>query len=130
MNADAYYRECPHCGRRIQMRKMPSGQWVAFEGYDLVHDCQRQAMQKPPARTDGRNEKQNESKLAPYRNLAFADIVLPGSVPPTQPVVPPMRAEATNGTHAAAVAGEPVSLSSPVSSPVASPIATPESAPV
>jgi hypothetical protein len=35
----SYYRNCRSCGRRIQMRKMPHGQWVAFEGYDHQHDC-------------------------------------------------------------------------------------------
>ena len=36
---NSYYRKCKHCGRRIQMRRMPAGQFVAFEGYDQVHDC-------------------------------------------------------------------------------------------
>lgn len=35
----SYHRECKHCGRLIQLRLMPGGQWVAFEGYDTVHDC-------------------------------------------------------------------------------------------
>ena len=38
--ADSYSRNCKWCGRRIHMRKMPAGQWVAFEGYDTVHDCE------------------------------------------------------------------------------------------
>ncbi len=35
----SYHRRCRNCGRLIQLRRMPGGQWVAFEGYDQVHDC-------------------------------------------------------------------------------------------
>lgn len=35
----SYHRKCSKCGRLIQMRQMPQGQWVAFEGYDTPHDC-------------------------------------------------------------------------------------------
>lgn len=38
---ESYHRHCKYCGRWIQLRKMPHGQWVAFEGYDQVHDCQK-----------------------------------------------------------------------------------------
>ena len=37
----AYHRKCSKCGRLIQMRQMPQGQWVAFEGYDTPHDCHK-----------------------------------------------------------------------------------------
>lgn len=39
MSDRSYSRKCKSCGRRIQLRKMPAGQWVAFEGHDDVHDC-------------------------------------------------------------------------------------------
>lgn len=39
--SNSYSRLCKKCGRRINMRKMPAGQWVAFEGYDQLHDCSR-----------------------------------------------------------------------------------------
>lgn len=35
----SYSRNCKRCGRRINLRQMPGGQWVAFEGYDSPHDC-------------------------------------------------------------------------------------------
>lgn len=31
-------RKCNVCGRWISLRKMPHGQWVAFEGYDTPHN--------------------------------------------------------------------------------------------
>ncbi len=37
----SYYRTCRWCGRRIQMREMQAGQWVAFEGYDRLHKCSK-----------------------------------------------------------------------------------------
>lgn len=40
--AESYRRRCKYCGRWIQLRQMPHGQWVAFEGYDTVHDCEKQ----------------------------------------------------------------------------------------
>jgi len=35
----SYYRRCRYCGRLIQLREMPAGQWVAFEGYGTLHEC-------------------------------------------------------------------------------------------
>lgn len=40
--SDSYSRRCKYCGKWIQMRQMPQGQWVAFDGYDSVHKCSRQ----------------------------------------------------------------------------------------
>ena len=37
--SSSYYRACRKCGQRIQMREMPHGQWVAFEGFDTPHNC-------------------------------------------------------------------------------------------
>jgi len=35
----SYKRQCRKCRQWIQLRQMPGGQWVAFEGYDTVHRC-------------------------------------------------------------------------------------------
>jgi hypothetical protein len=35
----SYRRRCRYCGRWIQMRKMPQGQYVAFDGYAQIHNC-------------------------------------------------------------------------------------------
>ena len=39
MTSQSYSRNCRYCGRRIQLRKMPHGKWVAFEGWDTPHNC-------------------------------------------------------------------------------------------
>lgn len=39
---DSYNRKCRSCGKPIQMRQMPHGQWVAFEGYDTPHKCSKE----------------------------------------------------------------------------------------
>jgi len=36
---DSYSRRCKYCGKWINLRKMPHGQWVAFEGLDTIHEC-------------------------------------------------------------------------------------------
>lgn len=46
----SYHRRCKWCGRLIQLRQMPDGQWVAFEGYDTVHSCNAEP---PSAERDG-----------------------------------------------------------------------------
>jgi len=40
-----YSRNCRDCGRRINLREMPHGQWVAFEG-DRQHKCDEPASDK------------------------------------------------------------------------------------
>lgn len=40
--SESYNRRCKYCGQWIQMRNMPQGQWVAFDGYDTVHKCSKQ----------------------------------------------------------------------------------------
>lgn len=40
--SESYSRRCKYCGKWIQMRKMPQGQWIAFDGYDSVHKCSKQ----------------------------------------------------------------------------------------
>lgn len=43
----SYSKICIHCKRRINLRKMPNGKWVAFEGYDTVHDCKKPIARNP-----------------------------------------------------------------------------------
>lgn len=35
----SYYRQCQFCDRRIQMRLMPNGRWLPFDGFEIRHDC-------------------------------------------------------------------------------------------
>jgi hypothetical protein len=44
-----YNRDCRNCGRRINMREMPHGRWVAFEG-DRPHKCDAPRPTTPPRR--------------------------------------------------------------------------------
>lgn len=39
---ESYSKRCVYCGKWIQMREMPHGQWVPFEDYDTVHNCDKQ----------------------------------------------------------------------------------------
>lgn len=41
--SSSFFRPCRYCGRRIQLRQMPTGKWVAFEGGDQIHRCQIEA---------------------------------------------------------------------------------------
>ena len=79
--ATSYHRNCVNCGRRIQMRRMPAGQWLPFEGYDVVHVCGSSAPidshqphhenRASPARGGRTNSTEG------YENLSFLDFTLP-----------------------------------------------------
>ena len=88
----SYSRKCKHCGRTIQLRKMPGGQWVAFEGYDTVHDCK-----KPVARRQQYSDlkKQSDNK-GDYDDLGFDDFLLNQSNVPNQNSV---EADKTSKPH-------------------------------
>jgi hypothetical protein len=47
----SYSRACKYCGRRINLRQMPHGQWVPFEG-DQQHVCHEPPLTRaaPPAK--------------------------------------------------------------------------------
>jgi hypothetical protein len=68
---DSYYRTCRHCGRRIQMRRMPAGQWVPFEGFDQVHDCS-----KIPPTTHREKKESSEDNI--FGGVGFKDFQLKG----------------------------------------------------
>jgi hypothetical protein len=72
MKGSSYYRNCKTCGRRIQLRRMPGGQWVAFEGFETLHDCSRKpeytSQGSAPARTGD----------DPLSGLDFESIHIPG----------------------------------------------------
>ncbi len=64
-----YKRRCKHCGKWIQLRLMPHGQWVAFEGYDTPHECIKQPIQNKPF---GKSENANS-----IDDIDFAPINVP-----------------------------------------------------
>lgn len=64
----SYQRKCRDCGRRIQLRKMPAGQWVAFEGYNTQHNCKR-----PPRSKSSKISPSPDSQNSPYDSLGFME---------------------------------------------------------
>src|SRR4030043_610486 len=91
----SYHRKCRKCGRTIQMRLMPHGQWVAFEGYDTPHDCSM-----PIPRCDNsktlqlfENSPPGKKESGNYDDLGFPDISIPrqGSQGKDEPLADPAR---------------------------------------
>ncbi len=75
--ANSYNRNCVNCGRRIQMRQMPAGQWLPFEGYDTVHVCSSSA---PNRNENARAQTTSTSKRSAgsgYNDLEFLQFSLP-----------------------------------------------------
>lgn len=71
----SYSRNCNRCGKRINLRQMPGGQWVAFEGYDSPHDCNvsrqvRQPTIPPHQATSGAG---NDERTV-YDDLEFPEV--------------------------------------------------------
>jgi hypothetical protein len=81
----AYYRACRKCGRRIQLRQMPHGQWVAFEGYDTPHACSsppasaraRSAADEPSSKKRKRRAANSRPRASAYEDLEFLDFGVP-----------------------------------------------------
>jgi len=73
--SSSYRRRCKKCGRWIQLRKMPKGQWVAFEGYDTPHDCNS----PPPEKSTKPPISDQPGKDPGYDSLDFIDFTVPGT---------------------------------------------------
>jgi hypothetical protein len=86
----SYYRDCRKCGRRIQLREMPGRQWVAFEGYDTIHNCSKPAASNHSEVTHAPALNSEARKSSSYDNLDFADIDIATDGLPT-----PQRQEST-----------------------------------
>lgn len=78
--SDSYHRNCKYCERRIQMRKMPAGQWVAFEGYETVHDCQKPPTSKRTIESYHSLSRSETEKSRPYTDIGIPDVSI-GSTP-------------------------------------------------
>jgi hypothetical protein len=72
MNEKSYRRKCKRCGRFIQLRRMPAGQWVAFEGYDTPHDCNT----PPKNRTELpiKSNAESQERKSGYEDLDFINV--------------------------------------------------------
>ena len=58
---------------------MPAGQWVAFEGYDVVHDCDSKPQSLAP--TPHNTFTHTNRSTAGYEDLDFLDIEISGQPP-------------------------------------------------
>jgi hypothetical protein len=85
--ANSYIRPCRSCARRISMRQMPHGKWVAFENGE-AHHCS----EPPMVEVVRPGPRQTRQVDAPTE---FDDIVIPDQQPPQptpvlrRPVEPP-----------------------------------------
>jgi hypothetical protein len=61
-----YSRKCRDCGRWINLREMPHGKWVAFEG-DQSHKCDKPPASKatPSAKPKGSHPKHQTEPFEP-----------------------------------------------------------------
>src|SRR6266436_8006283 len=86
--ANSYVRPCRTCKRRISMRQMPHGQWVAFEN-DEVHNCNK----LPKVDVVRSTPRRSPQVDAPTE---FDDIVIPDhATPQPAPVARPVGAPQT-----------------------------------
>lgn len=65
----SYSRNCKYCGRRINMRQMPHGQWVPFEGSE-AHKCQSTSTKRTTPQRSLNLSEQSQS----FRNAWGADL--------------------------------------------------------
>lgn len=83
----AYRRPCRSCGKPINLRRMPGGQWVPFEGYDTPHKCDTATGRPKPNSNPTRTLRPSE-EASIYQDIPFEDIEMEkaGSRPtsPTQ----------------------------------------------
>ena len=102
MTGKSYNRLCKHCGRQIQLRQMPGGQWVAFEGYDKVHNCDEPQLTIPrtltgPALPPPMRDRVSPEEDSEISNCEFEAVASSQSQDPpaSQPTSPQLDARAT-----------------------------------
>ena len=82
----SYYRKCKSCSRNIQLRQMPAGQWVAFEGYDKPHDCSRAPNPKLESSKESHQKRTRaEASDTGYDDLDFVNVQVDQSPSKTVP---------------------------------------------
>lgn len=79
--ASSYSKYCRHCNRRINLRKMPNGKWVAFEGYDTVHDCKKPIVPSHSS-TSGHSRREKDKDIYDDLSIPEVEIDRPGTHPP------------------------------------------------
>lgn len=72
--SSSYTRPCKYCNRTIQLRNMPAGQWVAFEG-DEVHKClSNHSINKTGFTKNAPENTNKKSKSDIYSDLDFFEV--------------------------------------------------------
>ena len=89
-----YNRNCKHCGRRINMRQMPHGQWVPFEA-DEPHDCDKRPAGRAAPPVKPNNPRPAETTAEPftplYPKVAESPAPGPNAIRPQPAPSPPPR---------------------------------------
>lgn len=90
--SSSYSRPCKFCGTKIQLRKMPGNQWVPFEGYDVVHNCNRTTARRieSPVTSEKKSDLSSpvSNKGKGYEDLDFLKFSLPAAMSQQTPVKP------------------------------------------
>jgi hypothetical protein len=82
------------------MRKMPAGQWVAFEGYDTIHDCKKPSKKTSTSDSERKPYHNLNSIKSSFENLDFPDIrIEQESVTPKSTTIPSTPATAEKQTQ-------------------------------
>jgi len=89
----SYYRQCRNCGRRINLRQMPHGQWVPFER-DKQHVCEQAPTRNTTPPTDLRKPLEN-SQCTPFEPLYPS---VPDNDPPADPRPAPSPSSPPRGS--------------------------------
>jgi hypothetical protein len=96
-----YSRKCRDCGRWINLRQMPHGRWVAFEG-DEPHNCDERPTDKaaPPVRPSGPGpaEQPAEPFTPLYPKVPGSPTPVPNPIRP-QPAPSPVPRGSSLPTH-------------------------------
>lgn len=98
----SYSRPCKFCGRRINLRQMPHGQWVPFEG-DQQHVCDEPPPPKVAPPTKPRTPTPAPPPAEPFKPLYPKVPQDPAPEPqptPLRPISPPAPAPAPRPTPA------------------------------
>jgi hypothetical protein len=116
----SYNRRCRDCGRWINLRQMPQGQWVAFEG-DQQHKCDERPTNRcaPPVKTSspGPAERPAEPFTPLYPKVHDSPTPGPNPIRP-QPAPTPVPRDSGLPTHTGSTPTlRPISTPQPTTPP-------------
>lgn len=71
----SYTKKC-QCGKLINIRKMPNGRWVAFEGYDTLHKHPTAVPETNSSDRPVRKARKTDRERDTFDDLEFSDIAV------------------------------------------------------